>query len=113
MSESEPPAPKDDVVFVHGPAESGEGVRVIRKRQATLELGEIRPVKDGRPLSGELVKLKPREESERLFDVEVVASRQEIAEMTRGHAGPAQVATDAYRENWEAVFGRPNKSELN
>jgi hypothetical protein len=104
----EPPAPKDDVVYVHGPADGGEGMRVIRKRQATLELGEIRPVKEGRPLAGELVKLKQRQESERLFDVEVLASREEIAEMTgRAHAGPAQVATDAYRANWDAIFGSP------
>jgi hypothetical protein len=106
MSDSEPPAPKEDVVFVHGPVEEGDGLRVIRKRNESLEVGEIRPVQQGRPLQGDLVRLKARKESERLFDVEVLASREEIAEKAgRMHAGPAQVATQAYRANWDVIFG--------
>jgi hypothetical protein len=117
MSESEPPRPKEDVVFVHGPVEEGEGVRVVRKRDEAIELGEIRPVQEGRPLAGDLVRLKQRQESTRLFDVEVLASRDEIAEKAgrakpaRAHAGPAQVATQAYRTNWDAIFG-PHEPEL-
>lgn len=103
---SDPAPPKEDVVFVHGPAEGGEGYRVIRKRDDAIELGEIRAVQEGRPLHGDLVKLKPRKEHERLFDVETLVSREEVsAPKQMGHAGPAQVATDAYRENWEAIFG--------
>jgi hypothetical protein len=113
MSESEPPRPKEDVLFVHSPAEGGEGYRVIRKREDAVEIGEIRAVQEGKPLQGDLVKLKPRKEHDRLFDVEVVLSREEIGGPARapggraahGHAGPAQVATDAYRDNWEAIFG--------
>jgi hypothetical protein len=110
MSDGERPAPKEDVVFIHGPAEDGEGVRVLRKRDAALEVGEIRPAREGRPLQGDLVRLTQRREHERLFDVEVVASREEIAEKTgKAHAGPARVATDAYRANWEAIFGREER----
>jgi hypothetical protein len=106
VSESEPPPPKTDVVFVHSQAPDGGGVRVIRKRDETIEVGEIRPVQEGRPLTGDLVRLKQREESERLFDVEVLASRKEIAEKAgAAHSGPAQVATHAYRTNWDAIFG--------
>ena len=114
MSESEPPRPKEDVVFVHGPAEGGAGLRVIRKREETIEVGEIRPVQEGRPLQGDLVKLKPRKEHDRLFDVEVLLSRDELpgAKAALGHAGPAQVATDTYRSNWEAIFGPPEEPEL-
>jgi hypothetical protein len=93
-------------VFVHGPAEGGEGLRVIRKRDDAIELGEIRAAKEGRPIQGDLVRLKQRKEHERLFDVETIVSREEV-ETARlpGHSGPAQVATNAYRENWEAIFG--------
>ncbi len=121
MSESEPPRPKEDVLFVHSPAEGGEGYRVIRKRDDAVEVGEIRAVQEGKPLQGDLVKLKPRAEHDRLFDVEVVVSREEIggyaggarvANANRGHAGPAQVATDTYRSNWEAIFGPRGEPEL-
>lgn len=104
MSEHDPQGPKEDVVFVHGPSEGGEGYRVIRKRDDVLEMGEIRSVQEGKPLHGDLVKLTPRKNHDRLFDVEVVLPREEIPG-SRQHAGPAQVATDAYRENWEAIFG--------
>lgn len=106
MSSNPAPPPKEDVVFVHGPAEGGNGYRVIRKRDDAIELGEIRAVEEGRPLHGDLVKLKQRKEHERLFDVETVVSREEVAPSKKAlHAGPAQVATDAYRENWDAIFG--------
>ncbi len=101
-----PPPPKQDVVFVHSPSEEGEGLRVIRKREDTIEVGEIRPVQEGKPLHGELVKLKPRKDHDRLFDVEVLASREELRQPAAlPHAGPAQVATDTYRENWDTIFG--------
>ena len=118
MSESEPPKAKEDVVFLHSPAEGGEGYRVIRKREDTIEVGEIRNVQEGRPLQGDLVKLKPRKDHERLFDVEVLVSREEVATKTGSspraldRPGPAQVATDAYREGWEAIFGARTKPEL-
>jgi hypothetical protein len=110
-----PPPPKQDVVFVHSPAEAGDGLRVIRRRDDTIEIGEIRPVQEGKPLHGELVKLKPRQEHDRLFDVEVLASREELrqpaAPAALSHAGPAQVATEAYRDNWEAIFGARSEDE--
>jgi hypothetical protein len=106
MSASEPPRPKEDVLFVHSPAEAGEGYRVIRKREDVLEVGEIRPVQEGKPIHGDLVKLKPRKEHERFFDVEVLASREEMGgKASLGHHGPAQVATEAYRSNWDSIFG--------
>jgi hypothetical protein len=107
-----PPQPKQDVVFVHSPSEAGEGLRVIRKRDDVIELGEIRPVQEGKPLHGDLVKLKPRKDNDRLFDVEVLASREELGQpAARGHAGPAQVASDTYRENWDAIFGGRARGE--
>jgi hypothetical protein len=104
------PAETQDVVFVHSPVEHGDGFRVIRRREDRIEIGELRPTEEGRPLHGELVKLTPREEHARLFDVEVLlAAPQPAAEPQR--TGPAQVATDAYRSNWDAIFGEREKSK--
>src|SRR5947208_16344794 len=68
------PAPAksgEDVVFVHGPTE--HGLQITRLREQRVESGELRTVKEGQPIVGELVKLSQREESERLFNVEVLA----------------------------------------
>ncbi|MEO7328385.1 MAG: hypothetical protein ABI193_07395 [Minicystis sp.] len=107
MSEGEaPPPPKQDVIFVHSPTESGDGLRILRKRDDSIELGELRPVQEGKAIHGEVVKLSPRNDHDRLFDVEVLVPRTEAqATAARGHAGPARVANEAYRENWEAIFG--------
>jgi hypothetical protein len=98
--------PFKDVVLV-GPATSTESHAVLRQREDRLELGELRAVREGRPLqgSGELVKLRPREEHERLFDVDVVTALP--SPPGQGRSGPPQVASDAYREGWELIFGPP------
>lgn len=99
-----PPA-RDDVVFVHSPSEDGRGLRVVRKREDSIELGEIRAVEEGKPLHGDLVRLKQRKEHERLFDVEVLVEHPRAQLQEGSRSGPAQVATDAYRSNWDAIFG--------
>jgi hypothetical protein len=112
MSEGEaPPKKKEDLVFVGGPSESGDGYRVIRKREDSIEIGEMRAVQEGRPLTGEMVKLSPRQGQDRLFDVEVLVSREELGQ-AGVHTGPAQVATETYRANWDAIFGAAAKPEL-
>jgi hypothetical protein len=109
-----PPPPKQDLLFVHSPTESGDGLRVIRKRDEGIEVGELRAVQEGKPLHGDLVKLTPRKEHDRLFDVEVLVSRQETqhAPEPRQHGRPAMVANTAYRQNWEAIFGEREEPGL-
>jgi hypothetical protein len=90
-----------DVVLLAGPTADGEGIRVVRAREDRLEAGEVRPLKEGKPLgSGEIVKLAPREKTPRVCDVEVLAKVPGPAQTK-----PAQVATKAYRESWERIFG--------
>ena len=101
--------PKRDVLFVHSPTPKGDGFHVIRAREDRVEVGEMSGLKEGEPVKGEIVKLKPRSESPRLFDVDVLAPAEERA---TPHAGPPQVATEAYRKNWEAVFASAPKPEL-
>jgi hypothetical protein len=121
MSSEGEPGRKDDVVFVHSKVESGDGFRVIRKREGVIEVGEIRPVQEGKPLTGEMVKLSPRSDHEQIFDVEVLVSKEQVqGSAARSLSGPAQVATAAYRSNWDAIFGasaeadpEPDPSSLN
>jgi len=111
MSADGPKAKDDkefDVVMLHGTTDDGQGARVVRARPGRLEAGEVRPVREGRPLmaSGEVVRLERREDAPALFDVHVqykVPAMEEPA-LARG-TGPAQIATPAYRDSWERTFG--------
>jgi hypothetical protein len=105
------PERKEDVVLLHSPTENGDGIRVIRKRDETLELGELRPMREGQPIHGDVVKLTQREEHALLFDCEVLvpsAKPQEPAPPAPKqlpHKGPPRVTSDAYRGGWDAIFG--------
>ncbi len=101
-------APHNDVVLVHSPTEDGQGYRVIRQRGGEIEVGAVRPLEEGKPIHGEIVRLKAREDSPVLFDVDVQHG------ITAPRAGPAQVATEKYRQGWDSIFARnPSPSELN
>ena len=108
--------PKRDVALIHGRTADGEGLRILRQREKQLELGEVRPLKEGRPIQGEVVTLRPRANFPLLCDVstEVEARTPGGAEPAR-KSGPAQVASDRYRANWDAVFSRrpPPSTALN
>jgi hypothetical protein len=99
-----------DVVLIHGPTEDQAGLRVLRARPQGIEVGEVRPLEEGKPLSGEIVKLRPRPGTPRVCDVETQLSRDEldrargVASPRLGHAGPPRVTTPAYRANWEAIY---------
>lgn len=114
---TEPKAPKD-VVLPIAPTDDGKGLRVLRAREDRVEAGEVRPVADGQPLHGELVRLTPREDTPALCDVEVlhdpkaqasgarsVEAPQQPAQLPPKRTRPAQVATNTYREHWTQIFG--------
>lgn len=107
------PEAKHDVVFVHGPSEDGNGVRVLRHRPGVLQVGELRATQEGKPIHGEVVKLTQRKEHQQLFDVEVLVPEPSIkatsGEHVRSTSGPAQVASDMYRANWDAIFAAPKR----
>ncbi|MDI1484405.1 hypothetical protein [Polyangium sp. y55x31] len=98
-----PEAKAEDVVMIHSPMSDGQGYHVLRLREGNVELGAIRNMREGAPVHGDVVKLSPRKEHERLYDVEVLVKSPRPPEPPR--SGPAQVATDAYRANWETIFG--------
>jgi hypothetical protein len=102
---------KFDVILPRAPTEDGEGVSVVRFRDDRIELGEVRPAKEGRPLAGDLVRLSRRADSP-FYDVEVLVAREELAAAAPPRKGPAKVATAAYRRNWTALFGEDREAAL-
>jgi hypothetical protein len=123
MSEPKPP---QDVVLPIAPTDDGKGVRVLRAREDRVEAGEVRPLAEGQPIHGEVVRLKPRQDSTAalpLCDVEVLHAPEKSGTSSSsapsGRGRPAQVATDTYREHWTEIFGQklgekpPPSSALN
>jgi hypothetical protein len=108
-------APRD-VALLYAPTDDGEGARILRSRDGSIETGEVRPMKEGQPIHrGELVRLVPRTETPCVCDVEVLytkaadesaASAAKDGPASEGLGRPAQVATDDYRLNWDRIFGR-------
>ena len=110
-----------DVALIHGVTPDGEGFNILRARGDRLELGAVRPLREGAPITGEVVTLRPRPSFPALCDVETHFKPAEPASDRQDpppsavvqRTGPAQVATDEYRRNWDAIWNRPaSKSKL-
>ncbi|OQX69825.1 MAG: hypothetical protein B6A08_02800 [Sorangiineae bacterium NIC37A_2] len=108
-----------DIVIVHGRTEDQQGLKVLRARPERVELGEVRPLKEGQAIFGDIVQLKPRAGAPWICDVETQFSYSQNRsggeaprESAPRHPGPARVATDAYRQNWDAIWNR-GSSDLN
>jgi hypothetical protein len=119
-----------DAILIHGVSEDGESMAVLRAREDRLEAGVLRTVKPGQPIDGELLKLTPRSDFPLVCDVDVevpagtinaaggtdlsaTAQRDEgEAARREGRGRPAQVATENYRENWDAIWRKPGKKAL-
>jgi hypothetical protein len=108
-----PSKPPIDVVLVHSPTDDGKGARVLRLRESHVEAGEVRPLEQGKAIAGEVVRLKPREENARVCDVEVVVPKPAAPTERPTSKGPAQVATDDYRDNWGRIFAAKKSKTLN
>jgi hypothetical protein len=108
-----------DLAILQGPTEDGKGARVLRLKDGELSAGEIRPAREGEPITDrELVRLKPISEGAPICEVEVLhAPAARVPAVNNAGAaakpgpGPAQVATDSYRKNWSAVFGGKRKRD--
>lgn len=99
-----------DVAIVCGVSDDGQGVDIIRRRGERLEAGTVRRLEQGKPIHGEVVRLRPREQFPMICDVEVempAPGQPPVGAATTGR--PAQVATETYRKNWDAIYGRSKK----
>jgi len=114
---AEDDSPKDDkpkdVVLLGPPTADGGGVHVLRARPERIEIGELRTVEEGRPLTGELVTLAPRKDNPRVCDVTDSFRAPSTTTTAPEQKGPAQVATKAYRDNWDEVFAQRKRADLN
>jgi hypothetical protein len=108
-----------DVVLMHGATADGEGARVLRARPGQLEAGEVRPIREGQPLTpgGEIVRLVERPGAGLVYDVKVDYKAPPAASASapgpRAAGGPPQVATKAYRDSWERTFAPSPDRRLN
>lgn len=99
--------PATDVALLYAPTDDAKGARYLRARKGELQMGEVRPLTHGQSLSGqELVRMRPRKNLPILCDVEVIHPAEPTV---RDTIGPAQVASDEYRRNWEETFA-PRKA---
>ncbi|HKQ68585.1 MAG TPA: hypothetical protein VJT73_04565 [Polyangiaceae bacterium] len=114
MAQSWKKSSPHDVALLYAPTDDGKGMRVLRSRGGAVEVGEVRPTKDGQPIhSGEVVRLTQRADAPCVCDVEVLyeaplrddVAGREAAPVAEVSGRPAQVATDDYRENWDRTFG--------
>ncbi len=68
------------------------------------------------PPGGDIVRLHPIDEdhveSRSVMEGDLFEDHSAEAS-SEGHAGPAQVATPAYRESWERIFGKKSEKETN
>lgn len=105
--ESKPAA--EDVALICGSSEDGSEVAILRKRADRVEAGIARKLEQGKAISGEVVRLTPRADSP-LCDVETLVAapraRDTVQKTETGRGHPAQVASDTYREGWEAIWSR-------
>jgi len=101
-----PDEPRTDLLLVGGRNPRTERLQVLRLHHGQVETGELAPTQEGQPLTGELVRLRPRTEHPRLFDVEVLLGREDRQiTASPAHPGPARVTTDQYRDNYARIFG--------
>ena len=99
--------PDEDVALLYAPTDDEKGARFVRSRKGELQAGEVRPLAHGQSLCGqELVRMRPRAKQPMLCDVEVIHPAERPMRDTHG---PAQVASDDYRRNWQDTFA-PRKA---
>ena len=109
------PKKQRDIALIVGRTEDNQGFQVLRKRgdDSPPELGEIHPLKEGKPISGDVVSLTPRADFPFAFDVKTEVAADEPAQGSGTvpearrltNDGPAQVASPAYRKGWELIYG--------
>ncbi|MEJ1960354.1 MAG: hypothetical protein WDO56_01870 [Gammaproteobacteria bacterium] len=108
-----------DVALIHGVAPDGNGFQIVRARDNRVELGIVRPLREGAPITGDVVTLRPRPNFPALCDVEThykpalptapVEGADSSPPLLAARTGPAQVATDEYRRNWDAIWSKPTE----
>jgi hypothetical protein len=104
-----------DVALVIDRTEDRGGYRILRRRHpdSAVELGTIRPLEEGRPIEGEVVSLRPREDVPFAYDVKTELEAHAGTGRRLTEDGPAQIATEQYRRGWDAIWGHSSSEKPN
>jgi hypothetical protein len=100
----------DDWVILMGATDDGAGVDVARVRKERVELGQLRSLRAGQPIYGEVVKLTPMREAPSICAVEVQCAAPSPTPTESSPKGPSKVNSHAFRSSWERIWG-PDLSE--
>jgi hypothetical protein len=74
---------------------------IRHKADCSIQTGFLRKARDGEPLSAGAVQLG-NPQGDGVYEV-----LDEVAPVVAlDHSGPAQVASDAYRDGWDGIFGK-------
>lgn len=78
MSQAKPRRKRPhDIAILGGPTEDGRGAQLLRLRGDSVSVGEIRPAREGEPIThSELVRLHPLDAERRICQVEVLHEPQ-------------------------------------
>lgn len=97
-----------------GPGPRG-GVLMLRQDtpDSRPEIGEVLPAREGEPIRGEFLDIKPMEPGSPVMAVKSLykpeeptdATCRDCGEKRSEHTGPARVNTQAYRDHWDTIFG--------
>ena len=105
--------PAGDVAIVCGKDEQGLHILRRRSEDGPIEVGVLQPLTEGRPITGEVMSMRPRKDFPFLFDVKTELPAPTAA-TARPTNGPAQVASSSYRSGWDAIWGpRQRREPLN
>jgi hypothetical protein len=114
VASKQPPSPPlGDVAIVCG--KDAQGLHILRRRSedAPIEAAVIQPLAEGRPITGEVISMRPRKDFPFLFDAKTEIEAPAAAP-ARATSGPAQVASNSYRSGWDAIWGpRQRRERLN
>jgi hypothetical protein len=92
---------KSDDFAILGPPADGGGNHVLRHRpDCSWEAGIVKPLEDGKPINGELVYLRPREDGGPGYAVESIDAGLPVRP-----SGPSMVNSRAFRDGWDGIFG--------
>ena len=69
--------------------------------------GELRPLQEGKPINGAVVKVSKDADVDGWREWETVYDPDGVGP---GRSGPAQVATDSYRTGYDRIFGGNRKA---
>ena len=110
-----------DIAIPLGRSEDGKlqlaRIQGTDERPTRVAIGELTPLQEGKPIMGEVVRLKPVEGARHL-EVETVMADPYAAEKARACAASGSKTysfpSDKYQANWDRIFGqKPKPSEIN